>query len=111
LDQQLPESRSRNGLGDAAPSAPAAMSPASAAAAATSAATASATPPTAAPAAGAAPTTANNNPGYLLAATGVFPIEQMERRETDVGHFLFTENEALIGQGIVKLGDIGSGYR
>jgi hypothetical protein len=87
------------------------MSPASAAAAATTAAAASAAPPTAAPAASAAPTTANNNPGYLLAATDVFPIEEVERRESDVGHFLFTENEALIGQGIVKLGDIGSGNR
>jgi hypothetical protein len=35
----------------------------------------------------------------------------MERGETDVGHFLFAENEALIGQGIVRLGDIGSGHR
>jgi hypothetical protein len=35
----------------------------------------------------------------------------MERGETDVGHFLFTKNEALIGRGVVRLRDISNGYR
>jgi hypothetical protein len=35
----------------------------------------------------------------------------MERGETDVGHFLFAKNEALIGPVIVGLRDIGSGHR
>jgi hypothetical protein len=47
----------------------------------------------------------------LHAAANVFPIEDIERGETDVGHFLFVENEALIGRGIVRLRDTGSGHR
>jgi hypothetical protein len=35
----------------------------------------------------------------------------VERGETDVGHFLFAKNEALIGRGIVGLRDTGSGHR
>ena len=35
--------------------------------------------------------------GELDGAADVFPVEEMEGGETDVGHFLFTENEALIG--------------
>jgi hypothetical protein len=35
----------------------------------------------------------------------------MERGETDVGHFLFAKNEAMIGRGIVRLWDISSGHR
>jgi hypothetical protein len=35
----------------------------------------------------------------------------MECGETDVGHFLFAKNEALIGRGIVRLRDTGSGHR
>jgi hypothetical protein len=35
----------------------------------------------------------------------------MERGETDVGHFLFAKNEALIGRRIVRLRDTGSGHR
>jgi 3-oxoacyl-ACP reductase-like protein len=46
----------------------------------------------------------------LHAAANVFLIEDMKRRETDVGHFLFAKNEAVIGRGIVRLRDIGSGY-
>jgi hypothetical protein len=49
--------------------------------------------------------------GYLHAAANVFPIEEMERRETDVGHFLFAKNEALIGRGLVRLRDISSRHR
>jgi hypothetical protein len=44
-------------------------------------------------------------------AGAVFPIEEMERGETDVLHFLFAKNEALIGRGIVRLRDISSGHR
>jgi hypothetical protein len=44
-------------------------------------------------------------------AGAVFPIEEMERGETDVLHFLFAKNEALIGRGIVRLQDISSGHR
>lgn len=39
----------------------------------------------------------------------IFPIEEMERRESNVGHFLFAENETLIGRGVVSLRDIGTG--
>ena len=39
----------------------------------------------------------------LHAAANVFLIEEMERGETDVGHFLFAKNEALIGRGFVGL--------
>jgi hypothetical protein len=35
----------------------------------------------------------------------------MERGETDVLHFLFAKNEALIGRGIVRLRDISSAHR
>jgi hypothetical protein len=35
----------------------------------------------------------------------------MERGETDVDHFLFAKNEALIGRVIVGLRDTGSGHR
>jgi hypothetical protein len=35
----------------------------------------------------------------------------MERGETDVGHFLFAKNEALIGRGIVRSRNISSGHR
>jgi hypothetical protein len=47
----------------------------------------------------------------LDATAIVFPIEEMERGETDVGHFLFAKNEALIWRGIVRLWDAGSGHR
>jgi len=35
----------------------------------------------------------------------------MERGETDVGHFLFAKNEALIGRGVVGLRDVSSRHR
>jgi hypothetical protein len=46
----------------------------------------------------------------LQGAAKAFPIEKMERGETDVGHFFFAKNEALIGRGIVKWRDTGSGH-
>ena len=100
--------------------APAASSPGSAAAAATSAATAGAASthyraasagPTG-PAATATSATANNDDSQLhVVIANVLLIEQMESGETDVGHFLFAEDEALIGRGIVGLRDISSGHR
>jgi hypothetical protein len=41
--------------------------------------------------------TAASTTGELYAAANVFPIEEMERGETDVGHFLLAKNEALVG--------------
>ena len=77
--------------------APAAVSPASAAAAASPAAAAPAATPTAATATTATPTTSNDNQGQLLGAARVFLIEEMECGKTNVSHFLFAKNEALIG--------------
>ena len=98
--------RSRN-LAYAAPS------PACAAAAASRAASAAshsaATAPTATAAATA--TSTNNNSGELHVAAGVFLIEEIERGETDVGHFLFAKNEALIGRDVVGLREIRRGDR
>jgi hypothetical protein len=73
-------------------------------AAATPAATPTATAAATAPAATAAP-------GHLLQTTRAteLPIEQMERGETDVGHFLIVENEAVFGRVVVGLRDIGGG--
>src|SRR6185437_5787155 len=52
--------------------------------------------------------TAATTASELHAAVRIFPIEEMERRESDVGHFLVAENEALIGRGSVRLRDIGT---
>jgi hypothetical protein len=41
----------------------------------------------------------------------VLSIEEMERGQTYVGHFLFAKKEALIGPVIVGLRDTGSGHR
>ena len=60
---------------------------------------------------GAAPATTASTAGQLHAAAKGFPIEEMERGQTDVDHFLFAKNEALIGRGIVRLRDAGSGHR
>jgi hypothetical protein len=38
-----------------------------------------------------------NNDSQLHVAAKVFVIEDMERGETNVGHFFFAKNEALIG--------------
>jgi len=95
--------------------APAAASPACAAAAATSAATAAApTHPTATATTASAATTAtpaNDNVGQFHFVARGFLIEEIERGETDVGHFLFAKDEALIGRDAVRLRDITSGYR
>jgi hypothetical protein len=74
--------------------------------------TAAATAMTAATTAMAATATTASAARYLREDAGaVFPIEEMERGETDVLHFLFAKNEALIGRGIVRLRDISSGHR
>jgi hypothetical protein len=96
---------------------PKATEPATPAAAATPAATepetAATTEPaaTTASAASAAAASATASAGHLHAAANVFLIENIERGERDVGHFLFAKNEALIGRGVVKLRDAGSGHR
>jgi hypothetical protein len=59
----------------------------------------------------AAPTTTAPAARQLHAAAKVFSVEEMERGQTDVGHFLFAKNEALIWRGIVRLQDTGSGHR
>ena len=95
--------------------APAAAAPACAAAAATSAATAAApTHPTATATTASAATTAtpaNDNVGQFHFVARGFLIEEIERGETDVGHFLFAKDEALIGRDAVRLRDITSGHR
>jgi len=92
-------------------SAQAAPSPACTAAAASTAATAAAPGPAATASAAPTATSANNNNGQLHFAAGAFLVEEMERGETDVGHFLFAKNEALIGRDVVSSRDISRGYR
>ena len=91
----------------------AAASPACAAAAdpAATAATHSAATATAAATATTA-ASADNNDGELLQVAAIdFRIEEMERGEADVGHFLFAKNEALIGRDVLRLREISRGYR
>jgi hypothetical protein len=90
--------------------------PTTATAAATSAtATAAATnkPDTATPeaaASSAATASATSTPSDLhIAAANVFPVEEMERGETDIGHFLFAKDKASIGRRVLGLRSIGSG--
>ena len=89
----------------ASPACAAAADPAATAAAHSArTATAAATATTATP--------ANNNDGELHhVAASDFLIGEIERGETDVGHFLFAKNEALIGRDVVRLREISSGYR
>jgi hypothetical protein len=91
------------------PGATATMESGAAAAMATTTTAAVAAPATAA--AMAAPTTTASATGQLHAAAKVFPVEEMERGQADVGHFLFAKNEALIGRRIARLRDTGSGRR
>jgi hypothetical protein len=37
----------------------------------------------------------------------VFPVEQVEGRKTDVRHFLFAEDEALVQRGVQVLRNVG----
>jgi hypothetical protein len=96
----------------AADNAPAAAATDAAAAntAATSAATAATTASTAA-----ATTTASAAAAaarYLREAAGaVFLVKEVERRKTYVHHFLFAENEALIGLGVRRLRNVRSRKR
>jgi hypothetical protein len=85
-----------------------------AAAATNSAAAATATAAAATTATAASVTTAATatSAGYLHAAPAdVFLVEEIKRGETDVSHFLFAKNEALIGHGIAGLWDVGRGRR
>jgi hypothetical protein len=75
----------------------------------TAATTESTTTTTAAAPAAASATTAS--PRFPHASADVFPIEDIERGETDVDHFLVAKNEALIGRGIARLRDTDSGHR
>jgi hypothetical protein len=98
--------RSRNlAYAAASPACAAAADPAATAAThSTATATAAATATTATP--------ANNNDGELHhVAASDFLIGEIERGETDVGHFLFAKNEALIGRDVVRCRKISSGYR
>jgi hypothetical protein len=88
-----------------APACAAAAAPRAASAATHSAATATAAATTT------TATSADNNIGELHVAVSDFLIEKMERGETDVGHFLFAKNEALIGRDVLRLREISSGYR
>jgi hypothetical protein len=45
------------------------------------------------------------------AGADVFLVEEIERGETDVGHFLFAKDEAQVGRVVVSLRDIGRGRR
>jgi len=47
----------------------------------------------------------------LLGAARVFLVEEMECGKTNVSHFLFAKNEALVGQSIVGLRDVSSRHR
>jgi hypothetical protein len=80
---------------------------------AASAATEPETATTTAATAAAAPATSatTTSSGFLHASAHVFLIENIERGETDIDHFLFAENEALLRRGIVRLRDTGSGHR
>lgn len=88
-------------------SAAAASAPAAATMATGTAAAAAATMAAATTMATATATTA----GHLHAAANIFSVEQIERGEADVGHLLFAKNEAMIGQALVGLRDIGSWRR
>ena len=66
---------------------------------------------TATAAAPATTATSADNIGELHIAGIDFLIEEMERGEADVGHFLFAKNEALIGRDVVRLREISRGYR
>ena len=97
-----------------ADSEPAASAPAATSAPAAAVETTATTEATATMAAAAtmATATATASAGKLdAAAADVFPIEQVERGEADVGHFLFAENEAMIGQAIVGCWDVAGRRR
>lgn len=91
----------RAGCASRAATEPDATKPASAAASAAGTTSASTTTSTAAATTAAATTAAaatTTAPArHLQAAADVFPVEDIKRGETDVGHFLFAQDEALIG--------------
>src|SRR6185437_4778957 len=90
---------------------PAATDRAAATAAPVTATPATAAAVTATPAAAASVAATTASAGHLHAAADVLLVEEIERGETDVGHFLLAKHEALIGRGIVGWRDVGSGHR
>ena len=99
---------------DSEPAATAAAAPAATSATATTMKTATTMTAAAAMTAAATMTSAaaTASAGELdAAAANVFPVEEIERGEADVSHFLFAKNEALIGQAIVGLREISGGHR
>jgi hypothetical protein len=84
----------------------------SAATAAEATATSTATTATATSAATAATATAASTATATArdlgeAGDAAFLVEQVECSQTDVGYFLFAQNEALIGCGVQRLGNVG----
>jgi hypothetical protein len=65
----------------------------------------------ASPTASASATTAASAPGHLHAASHIFLVEEMERGEADVGHFLFTERDGLIRSKVRQWSYIGCRHR
>jgi hypothetical protein len=41
------------------------------------------------------------------AGRAVLPVEEVECRQTDVGHFLFAQDDAMIGRGVQSLRNVG----
>jgi hypothetical protein len=68
------------------------------------------TPAAAAPTTAAATMATAASTRDLHGGTKILPIEEIERGETDVGHFLFAKDEALVGRVVVGLREIGSGH-
>src|SRR5262249_38324964 len=48
---------------------------------------------------------------HAAGSTDVFPIEEIECGQADIRHLLFAENEAMVGQTIVGLRDVGGRHR
>jgi hypothetical protein len=91
---------------------PATAKPAATDSAAAASVTATAATAATVPAATASVTAATAAASHLHAApANVFLVEEIKRGETDVGHLLFAENEALIRHGIAGLRDVGRGRR
>ena len=92
---------------DAAALAEATDAPRRTAAGAASATTATAAAPSAT---AAAATTATAAPSHLLhAALAILLVEKMEGRKAHIGNFFLAKHEALIGDGIERLRNIGCG--
>jgi hypothetical protein len=92
-----------------APTAAATAATAASTATAATAATSTTTAPATATAATTTTSTAAAAARYLREAGGaVFLVEEVECSKTHVGYFLFAKNEALIGCGVQRLGNVRS---